>query len=150
MTSPTMLVRASATFENGFMSAKQKHIATPDKMNLVSLATDIAHRGMGPFNGLGKSKGRPRPRDTPWNEITEHLRLLAEKPNVTCVTATQTSYISEKRPGQWYFRVFTGVSYDKVLEHLEKNESIEFEKQRSIVIVRGTHTLNPARYSVIQ
>ena len=109
-----------------------------DKMAAFQqLHTDIAHRGMGEFKGRGTQKTKTLPRDSPYDEVADILRDYANKPGVTAVTATQTTRVSDRRPGAWYFRVFKGVDYEQLLHGLEENERVGFENQRKIIVMRG-------------
>ena len=98
--------------------------------------TDIAHRGMGEFSGRGVSKSKTLPRDSPHNEIIERMRGHANEVGVTAVTATQTTRVSDRRPGAWYFRVFRGVEYEELLHKIQQNEHAGFESQRNIILMR--------------
>lgn len=98
--------------------------------------TDIARRGMGEtFRGLGKSCGS-MPRSALRAEVDNKLRELASQPGVTAVTATQTS-LYRGRGGQWYFRVFWGISYKELEQRLGEKENACFEKQRYTVLLRA-------------
>jgi hypothetical protein len=104
--------------------------------HLLFLKTDIAHRGMGEYRGRGRQKSKSLHRDRPENEVTDRMRDYASEPDVTAVTATQTTRVSDTKPDAWYFRVFRGVEYEEIMQRLQENERLGFESQRNTILMR--------------